>query len=62
GSVAKEIRGDYGFGYDPLFIPNGYNKTFAELGEEIKNRISHRSRALKKMKKFIAEYFEKCCL
>lgn len=39
-------RGRYGFGYDPLFIPDGFKETFAELGPEVKNRISHRARAL----------------
>ncbi|MCM8766201.1 MAG: XTP/dITP diphosphatase [Candidatus Omnitrophica bacterium] len=59
GKIAKEIRGDYGFGYDPVFIPYGYSKTFAELGGRIKDKISHRSRALRKIKRFIVEYFEK---
>ncbi|MEJ5257890.1 MAG: RdgB/HAM1 family non-canonical purine NTP pyrophosphatase [Fervidobacterium sp.] len=49
GTIAYEIRGDKGFGYDPIFIPNGYDKTFGELGEEVKNVISHRSRAFKKL-------------
>lgn len=62
GKIADGIRGNYGFGYDPLFIPRGYTRTFAELGEKIKNRISHRSRALRKVKKTIAEYFQKCSL
>ena len=45
GKIAKEKRGSSGFGFDPIFIPNGYDKTFAELGEE-KNEISHRRKAL----------------
>lgn len=53
GSIAYEPRGNAGFGYDPLFIPRGYRSTFAELGEELKNSISHRSEALKKMLLFI---------
>lgn len=50
GKIGFEERGTEGFGYDPLFIVDGYDRTFAELGEEIKNKISHRSRALKKLK------------
>lgn len=45
GRIAPEPRGMQGFGYDPIFIPDGYDKTFGELGEEIKSRISHRARA-----------------
>ena len=47
GYITHTPAGDNGFGYDPIFIPNGYEKTFAELGETIKNRISHRSDALR---------------
>lgn len=47
GNIIYEPKGDSGFGYDPIFVPVGYDKTFAELGEEIKNRISHRSKALR---------------
>ena len=50
GKIAFESRGNGGFGYDPLFIVDGYNKTFAELGEEIKNNISHRANALKNLR------------
>ena len=45
GRIALEPRGSDGFGYDPIFIPDGYDKTFGELGEEIKSKISHRARA-----------------
>lgn len=55
GHIATEKHGTEGFGYDPVFIPEGYDKSFAELGEEIKNQISHRARAVKKL----AEYFGK---
>jgi XTP/dITP diphosphohydrolase len=48
GVIIEELRGTHGFGYDPLFIPEGYSETFAEIGSEIKNRISHRAKALKK--------------
>ncbi len=46
GTIANDFKGDSGFGYDPLFIPDGYDKTFAELGLDIKNKISHRALAL----------------
>lgn len=46
GHITHTPAGDSGFGYDPIFVPNGYDKTFAELGETIKNRISHRGKAL----------------
>ena len=47
GHIIGEPRGESGFGYDPVFIPDGFDKTFAELGPEIKNKISHRSKAVK---------------
>tara|TARA_A100001011_G_scaffold308714_1_gene324464 strand:+ start:2831 stop:3406 length:576 start_codon:yes stop_codon:yes gene_type:complete len=43
GSIIYEKRGTKGFGYDPIFVPKGYKKTFAELGEDVKNKISHRA-------------------
>lgn len=49
GNLLTKDRGGGGFGYDPLFIKNGYSKTFAELGESVKNRISHRRKALDKI-------------
>ena len=48
GEIISERRGGEGFGYDPIFQPTGYDKTFAELGNDIKNPISHRARAAKK--------------
>ena len=45
GQIMEEVRGRFGFGYDPLFIPAGDTRTFAEFPEEEKNRISHRRRA-----------------
>ena len=47
GRIAFEPAGDFGFGYDPVFIPQGYDATFAQLGAEVKHRISHRAIALK---------------
>lgn len=53
GHIAHEKSGAEGFGYDPIFVPDGYNQSFAELGIDIKNQISHRARAVMKL----AEYF-----
>jgi XTP/dITP diphosphohydrolase len=53
GSIIKSPRGKNGFGYDPLFIPDGYDKTMAELPHEEKNKISHRLNAFKELKKFL---------
>jgi XTP/dITP diphosphohydrolase len=50
GRIGLAPRGPGGFGYDPLFIPNGCDQTFAELGEAAKNQLSHRSRALAKLR------------
>jgi XTP/dITP diphosphohydrolase len=48
GEIISELRGENGFGYDPLFIPEGYSETFAELDASVKNKISHRAKALQK--------------
>ncbi len=54
GEITKEPQGISGFGYDPIFRPSGYNQTFAEIGLDEKNKISHRAKALKKLISFLA--------
>ena len=53
GQIIRERRGGEGFGYDPIFQPDGYDQTFAELGIEIKNQISHRARATAKLAEYL---------
>lgn len=53
GKIIESEKGSSGFGYDPIFVPEGFNETFAELGNEIKNKISHRAQAIDKLCKFI---------
>ena len=53
GEITRERSGAEGFGYDPIFRPDGYDKTFAELGADIKNQISHRARAVAKLYEFL---------
>ncbi len=53
GQIIKRPRGSSGFGYDPVFLPNGFDLTFAELSSEIKNRISHRGKAIVKFIDFL---------
>jgi len=53
GTIIKEKRGEAGFGYDPIFMPDGYDKTFAELGNDVKNEISHRALAVNKLCEFL---------
>jgi len=55
GSITFAPRGESGFGYDPLFVPDGYTQTFAELSDEVKNHLSHRARALLKLREFLKE-------
>ena len=53
GHIIEEKRGGSGFGYDPIFVPEGYDQTFAELGNDVKNTISHRARAVEKLCTFL---------
>jgi XTP/dITP diphosphohydrolase len=57
GKIASGLRGKGGFGYDPLFIPDGYKITYAEMSMEEKNKTSHRACAFNEMKKVLTEYF-----
>ena len=55
GRIDTEERGEGGFGYDPIFVPEGYDKTFAELPAEVKNSISHRARAMEKLVEILSK-------
>ncbi|NOS71921.1 MAG: non-canonical purine NTP pyrophosphatase [Verrucomicrobia bacterium] len=55
GRIGPTPRGNGGFGYDPLFIPEGFELSFAELGEDVKNRLSHRAKALQKLHQYFRE-------
>ncbi|MBP1675953.1 MAG: non-canonical purine pyrophosphatase, rdgB/HAM1 family [Bacteroidetes bacterium] len=54
GVITTEPSGDTGFGYDPVFVPDGFNQTFAELGADIKNKISHRALAVQKLVAYLS--------
>lgn len=56
GTIIGEKRGTDGFGYDPVFVPDTYANTFAELGNDVKNEISHRAEATRKLTAFLSEY------
>lgn len=58
GSIIREKKGNEGFGYDPIFMPEGYDKTFAELGTKVKNQISHRAVATGKLMHFLLERYQ----
>lgn len=55
GQIISEKRGTNGFGYDPVFVPNGYQKTFAELSLDEKSKISHRAKAMQKLLSYLSE-------
>jgi XTP/dITP diphosphohydrolase len=57
GRILTRRSGTAGFGYDPVFQPEGYEETFAEMGPELKNRISHRGQAMAKLARFLQQYF-----
>lgn len=59
GTIIEEPRGNGGFGYDPIFVPDGYQQTFSELPAEIKNRVSHRAKAFCRMTQILQESYLK---
>ena len=59
GEITKHRHGTSGFGYDPVFIPEGYTQTYAEMGNELKNKISHRGRAIQQLIAFLKEQHNK---
>ena len=56
GRIEEAARGTHGFGYDPLFVPDGHEQTFGELGESVKSQLSHRSAALRELKDWLANH------
>ena len=56
GHIEEAARGTHGFGYDPLFVPDGHEQTFGELGNSVKNQLSHRSAALRQLKDWLANH------
>jgi XTP/dITP diphosphohydrolase len=59
GVITESPRGEAGFGYDPIFLPDGYRQTFAEMPLDVKNGISHRGRAIQKMKELLGSHIMK---
>jgi XTP/dITP diphosphohydrolase len=59
GVITETPRGEAGFGYDPIFLPDGYNQTFGEMHLDVKNGISHRGRALQKMKELLVSHLQR---
>jgi XTP/dITP diphosphohydrolase len=58
GTISTEKKGDSGFGYDPIFIPEGYTESFAQMSAEMKNSISHRFRATKQLSDYLKENYD----
>ena len=58
GRITTSLRGSDGFGYDPVFVPGGYEQTFAELGADVKNCISHRARAISRLREYLLKTSE----
>lgn len=59
GKISFEMRGSHGFGYDPIFVPDGHQLTMAEMDPELKNKVSHRADAMKKFRKVLKSFVEK---
>jgi XTP/dITP diphosphohydrolase len=56
GKIARQAKGTHGFGYDPIFVPQGFSESFGELSDEIKSKISHRARAIHKIIAFLRDF------
>jgi len=59
GRIVKEPRGSYGFGYDPVFVPEGFEETFAEMSDDLKNKISHRANAIRNLQSQLPTLYAK---